>query len=570
MIFLAGAGYKTGVGINYRRPISLISIVPNSTVSKRYVVVFLCESCRKHGFSSASESAWTDFPVQNAYELLGVSETSSFAEIKASFRKLAKETHPDLAESRNDSTASRRFVQILAAYEVCANQAQITNYFMSLTAGNLAAPDMESVWILSDSRKRAHYDMYLLTQKKLIQKHSGQGSKLHIYKSQATAVKEMEVVEWLKWYRLAINDILSEKRVVVGTGYFDILERDFYSAIHAAYYGPEIDSMPMELLPDCFEAEERSSYETHEVLHLVSGRDLFGMVCLVNTIPEISSTNNGKLTSLRSFHSGLCQSITNVNIHRIAERPDDFGAHQGHSSKISSHISDAYRDLELHISGRVVATASRVLPRCYSDAMQKVDAEDHIHVFLNSDEGPRHTSSGFSKNFFANTAVESKIHLGTISGLGSSPDEGCCDVYNGSGEKTHVIMKHRTLMVKHMHWYQVGEKVSVCECRCTRARLPPSKFWLFEPRCGFHDIGGWYVETYGKDKKGRKLPSQRFWDGLDYSEQVDRRLHPAMYLFALAYRTLDLEYAKASKKTFRNVVGEQMFRILQWCRKLAQ
>ncbi|XP_061340880.1 uncharacterized protein LOC133287313 isoform X2 [Gastrolobium bilobum] len=433
------------------------------------------------------------------------------------------------------------------------------------------------IWslILSDSQKRAHYDMYLLSQKKLMQKHSRQGSKLHIYKSQATTLKEMEVVEWLKWYRLAINDILSEKKEMVGTGYFDLLERDFYSAIHAAYYGPEIDSMPMELLPDCFEAEERSSYETHEVLHLVSGRDLFGMVCLVNKIPEISSSNIETLTSFRSFHSGLCPSTTNVNIHRNTESPDDFGTHQGHSSKISCNVSDAYRDLELHVSGRVVATASRVLPRCYSGALQKEDDVDHIHVFLNSDEDPKHTSSVFSKNCSANGAVGSRIHLGTISGLGSSPDEGCCYVYNNSGAKTHVIMKHRTLMVKHMHWYEVGEKVSVCECRCTRARLPPSKFWLFEPRCGFHDIGGWYVETYGKDKNGHTMPSQRFWDGLDYSEEADssancRRLHPAMYLFGLAYRTLDLEYAKASKKTFKNGFGAQMFRILHWCRKLVQ
>ncbi|KAL5163704.1 Protein disulfide-isomerase 5-3 [Glycine soja] len=62
-----------------------------------------------------------DFPLENAYELLGVSETNSFDEIKASFRKLAKETHQDLAESMNDSTASRQFVKILADYEVCAN-----------------------------------------------------------------------------------------------------------------------------------------------------------------------------------------------------------------------------------------------------------------------------------------------------------------------------------------------------------------------------------------------------------------------------------------------------------------
>ncbi|KAL2348335.1 hypothetical protein Fmac_002335 [Flemingia macrophylla] len=539
MVYHAGAGYSTVVVISHRRPTFFISTITNGTASTLYVVASLCRSCRKHGFSSASESAWTDFPVENAYELLGVSENSSFSEIKASFRKLAKETHPDLAESRNDSSASRRFVQILAAYE-----------------------------ILSDSQKRAHYDMYLLSQKKLMQKHSRHGSKLHIYESHVISFKEMEVVEWLKWYRLTINDILSEKKVVVGTGYFDVLERDFYSAIHAAYYGPDIDFLSMELLPDCFEAEERSSYETPEVLHLVSGRDLFGMVCLVNNkVPEISTANNEKLSSSGSIHSDPCQSIMNLNINRRAERPDDFETRQGHSSKTSNIVSDAYRHLELHISGRVVATASRALARCCSEPLQ---AEDHIHVFLNLYEDPNHISSNFWRDYLANGAVGRRIHLGTISGLGTSADEGCCYVYDGNGTKTHVIMKHRTLMVKHMHWYQVSEKVSACECRCTRARLPPSKFWLFEPRCGFHDIGGWYVETYGKDKNGRTMPSQRFWDGLDYSEQADRRLHPAMYLFALAYRTLDREYAKATRKSFRNVVGAQMFRILHWCKKLVQ
>ena len=123
MVYLAvdGAGYSSVVGINNRRPEFFISIIPNGAIPTLYFVASLCRCCREHGFSSASESAWTDFPVENAYELLGVSETSSFDEIKVSFRKLAKETHPDLAESKNDSTASRRFVQILAAYEVCAN-----------------------------------------------------------------------------------------------------------------------------------------------------------------------------------------------------------------------------------------------------------------------------------------------------------------------------------------------------------------------------------------------------------------------------------------------------------------
>ncbi|KAG4988747.1 hypothetical protein JHK82_031081 [Glycine max] len=272
-----------------------------------------------------------------------------------------------------------------------------------------------AIQILSDSQKRAHYDMYLLSQKKLMQRNSGQGSKLQIYKSQATGLKEMEVVEWLKWYKLTINNILAKKKMVVGTGYFDVFERDFYSAIHAAYYGPKVQST--KLLPDFFEAEERSFYETLEVLHLVSERDLFGMVCLANKVPEISITNNEKLTSFRSFHSGLCQSITNLNIHKNAKRLDDFETHQGHSSKTSSIVSDAYRHLELHIFGIVIATTSKTLPRCCSDEMQTKYIEDHIHVFLNLYEDPKHISSDVWKDYLANGAVGRRIHLGSIDGL---------------------------------------------------------------------------------------------------------------------------------------------------------
>ena len=86
--------------------------------------------------------------------------------------------------------------------------------------------------------------MYLLYQKKLMHMYSGQGSKLKIYTSQATVFKEMEVAEWLKWCRLTINNILAEKKMVVGSGYSDVFER-FYSTIHAAYYGPKIQSMEL-------------------------------------------------------------------------------------------------------------------------------------------------------------------------------------------------------------------------------------------------------------------------------------------------------------------------------------
>lgn len=298
--------------------------------------------------------------------------------------------------------------------------------------------------ILSDSEKRAHYDRYLISQRKLVEKQSGEGVTFYEYESRIASYKQMEVVEWLKWYRSAIKDILSEKKVVVGTGYFDVLERDFYSAIHAAYYGPEIESM--DFLPDCFEAEERSVFETPEVLHLVSGRDLFGMVCLVNKFPELSFCSNKKLHSSTSM--GICESGDNVSISVNFNGVSDVENSRLQAWNVEDHKLQAYTDLELHVYGRVVAVATRVPPKGYCNGIQNEEDQDRIHVFLNSHDCTEKISPGVTRNYFSRGAVESRIPLGTISGLGTSPEEGSCFVYNSSGTKTHVIMKHRTLMVR--------------------------------------------------------------------------------------------------------------------------
>lgn len=71
----------------------------------------------RRGFSAADFSSY-EFSGKSAYEVLGISEKSSSAEIKTSFRKLAKETHPDVCSSDDEAAASLRFLQILAAYEV--------------------------------------------------------------------------------------------------------------------------------------------------------------------------------------------------------------------------------------------------------------------------------------------------------------------------------------------------------------------------------------------------------------------------------------------------------------------
>lgn len=106
-------------GLYRHRQLSSLSIQPNYCYSWSWRYLFLYPSSTTRCLCSGStESTRSEFPFENAYNILGVPETSSFSEIKASFRKLAKKTHPDLAESKNYSAASKRFIQILAAYEV--------------------------------------------------------------------------------------------------------------------------------------------------------------------------------------------------------------------------------------------------------------------------------------------------------------------------------------------------------------------------------------------------------------------------------------------------------------------
>lgn len=105
----------------YHRPVHSTSPQLQSNNRAYYHVLIYAYPLTFTGYrwlSTSTESTPPEFRGPNAYDLLGVSETSSLAEIKASFHKLAKETHPDLADSHSDSSASTRFVQILAAYEV--------------------------------------------------------------------------------------------------------------------------------------------------------------------------------------------------------------------------------------------------------------------------------------------------------------------------------------------------------------------------------------------------------------------------------------------------------------------
>src|SRR5271169_4309660 len=60
------------------------------------------------------------------YEILGVPRTASDADIKKSFRKLAREFHPDVAKDKK--RAEERFKEINEAYEVLSDPAKRKKY----------------------------------------------------------------------------------------------------------------------------------------------------------------------------------------------------------------------------------------------------------------------------------------------------------------------------------------------------------------------------------------------------------------------------------------------------------
>ena len=62
----------------------------------------------------------------NYYEILGVDISAELAEIKAAYRKLARQYHPDVCGNDEENVA--KFKKITEAYEVLSDSAQKQKY----------------------------------------------------------------------------------------------------------------------------------------------------------------------------------------------------------------------------------------------------------------------------------------------------------------------------------------------------------------------------------------------------------------------------------------------------------
>ena len=83
---------------------------------------------------------WLD---KDFYKILGVSQSASIDDIKKSYKKLARENHPDL--NPGDSEAEKRFKDISEASSVLTDQKNVKNMIRFEQWGPLHLVDKEAL-----------------------------------------------------------------------------------------------------------------------------------------------------------------------------------------------------------------------------------------------------------------------------------------------------------------------------------------------------------------------------------------------------------------------------------------
>ncbi|KAM3197424.1 hypothetical protein ACQJBY_072840 [Aegilops geniculata] len=90
--------------------------------------------------ASGAASAYTAMPAQQPqptfYDLLGISaEGSSFEDVRAAYRRMARKYHPDVSPPDAAKEHTRRFIQVQEAYETLSDPSRRTTYDRALARG---------------------------------------------------------------------------------------------------------------------------------------------------------------------------------------------------------------------------------------------------------------------------------------------------------------------------------------------------------------------------------------------------------------------------------------------------
>ncbi|DBA75412.1 hypothetical protein WJX77_006042 [Trebouxia sp. C0004] len=420
------------------------------------------------------------------YALLEVTPTASASEIKRAFRQKAKLHHPDVRQSDKDAG---QFARILVAYQV-----------------------------LKNSRHRELYDLRLNSTSASVQRAAEEGSR---QADQQFHQGEEEWVPGAGWFAWATKPPTKANASQIDRLRAE-LRTEFNAAVRHAYLGPRVRMNTGEL-PEAFEGEERTVAGVGDVLQLVSGRQLLGVVRERHDAKLQGLTGLLDTEYLQHLGNGGTTCNTGHQSETMHEHQSTSG--QPESSGAADPVSPI---LELVLQGKPVAVALKqqsqpVRPQAHArSTSSSQNTRQQAHVWQhNGAEQP--ASQGAQCN---GKSAEPWTCIYAMDGsVLATEQEG--NIYKGgdTGPHTHTILTGQTPLVRHLHIVsngQDGKELSICRCR--RAWLPPSSTWLFSPRSQDHASGGWYFEW-----SGHMFNRHPLW------------LHPAVFVLLAAFETLTCE-----------------------------
>ncbi|KAK9844451.1 hypothetical protein WJX74_002691 [Apatococcus lobatus] len=422
------------------------------------------------------------------YDVLNIESKASKADIKKAFLRRAKQLHPDSQQTQSQ-VSHAAFVQLVTAYQVLSNDHQRQLYDLNINHRASRAARAAA----SQSAQRPEM--------------SAQGSRPG-QPGRACPSRQQSDEEWIKgpgfwaWVEPSASPPQNEVDRIR-----EQLGGQIRRAIQHAYLGPELDVNMFEL-PECFEAEERSVPDTGDVLQLVSGRTLLGVVReqqihYLDGSSQMFATHDSpaSLTDAASALSsaGVSAADTSTSASKppaaLQRWPSSDKRRSSHCTKPGTasrqrlgSIRQQEKVLELVMDGQVVAKGLQRRKQGRKDMMRVIDIYD------------------------AEGRLLSHERAGSAKGLRQRSVQRC-----------HEVLRWTTPMVRHLRFVSADELPQVV-CTCKRAALPPSSLWLFPPRSQQHQTGGWYFEWTGHTRS-----SEKWW------------VHPAVFILTAAFDTLEHE-----------------------------
>ena len=100
-------------------------------VSKLFLFMLLTAACvlmPEHDHVHAGSPPSLFHGTETFYDVLGISQSATKAEIRSAYRKLAREMHPDKHPESQKKQYEEKFIAIVKAYEVLSDEAMRRKY----------------------------------------------------------------------------------------------------------------------------------------------------------------------------------------------------------------------------------------------------------------------------------------------------------------------------------------------------------------------------------------------------------------------------------------------------------